>query len=519
MWKKGSITIFYSLLLTIILALISTVAVTAKTKAGRAQIAMCMDMAMFSAMSKYDKELFKEFHLFFMDGGYCTHTLQMGNLIDEIESDLSYTLMPSKKQTLWGGIDFLDLSIKNSAITGYTLATDNNGSVFREQVLQYMKDTMVLQNISSMFDTFSKEIDLMNGFMSGMEVSKEELEDLVKDFSIDELSESVPDNTYMQEDGGVNVPGNVQEDIQGDVPTAGIQNLTEEEKQQAEYTKELLKTVARLKKSSILHQVLPGPYEISGWEIQKKQLLSNRHYATGLGVIESVVDTDGFVNTYLFQEYLLQNMNFYGNINHQTGPVYAAEYIICGKNSDVENLEGVVKKLLLMRETANVLHLYTNSEKRAQAQSAAALVSALLFVPELTNVIEAAIILSWAYVESLVDVSGLLSGKSVPLLKTGNDWQVGFAQLPMAAVSPEQYGKDNGTTSYKEYLSWLMYMVPEDKKTMRAMDMVEAAIRGIQGKEDFSLNCAVDTLEVSLSVVSERNYEFQITERRSYRCM
>lgn len=515
MWRKGSITVFYSLLLTIILALISSVVLTAKTKAGRAQIAMCMDMAMYSAMAKYDKELFQEFHLFFMDGGYCTRTLQMGNILDEIETDLSYTLMPSKNQKIWGGIDFLDLSIKNSGITGYTLATDHNGGVLKEQVLQYMKDTMVLQNISSLLDVFSKETDSVNGFMSGKNVSKEQLDDLVKDFSVDDLQKSVPDHTQSQGNEMINAGEGVQEEQQ----QIAKPSMTEEEKQQAEQTKDLLKTVTRIKKSSILHQVLNGPQEISSWEIPKKQLLSNRDYSTGLGVIESVEDTDGFMNTYFFQEYLMQNMNFYGQRCHQTGPSYAAEYIISGKNSDVENLESVVKKLLLMRETANVMYLYTNSEKRVQAQSSAALVASLLLVPELTEVIEAAIILAWAYVESLVDVSGLLAGKSVPLLKNGSDWQVGFEQLPMAAVYPQQYGKSNGQAFYKEYLSWLMYTVPEQKKIMRAMDMIEVTIRGMQGKSDFSLNCAVDTLEVSLTVVSERDYEFQITKRQSYRCM
>lgn len=519
MWQKGSITVFYSLMLSLILALISSLLLSAKISAGRAQTAMAMDQAMFSAMAKYDAELLKEYHLFFLDGGYGSNTLQTGKILDELESDISYLLMPSKEKALWGAIDFLDLSLEGSAIMGYTLATDQKGSVFREQIVQYMEDTMVLQSISSITgellnqnpgtgDSGIQDISFSNGTISNPGNVIERLESVADGFSVETLEQETSGSDEENVDENKNSSGGGQ-----------TSKLTQGETAKVETTKEMLKSVEMLKSTSILNLVVKSPEGLSGWETDKKILVSNRKCQSGMGLIETVKDTDTLQAKYLFQEYLMQNINHYRNKLHETGPAYGLEYILCGKSSDVENLESVVGKLLLMREVANTAYLYSDTEKRASVQAIAILISSAILLPELEPVVEAAILLAWAYVESLVDVRGLLSGKSVPLVKSASTWQVGFEQLPTAISNPDACTKSSGNTDYKDYLALLLPAVSEDEKTMRCMDVIELTMRGLPGKEGFSMDCAVDSLEIMMTIESEREKTLEIIERRSYRTM
>lgn len=523
MWQKGSITVFYSLILSLILALISSLLLSAKISASRAQIAMAMDQTMFSAMAKYDTKLLEEYHLFLLDGGYGSHTLQSGKILDELESDISYLLQPSKGKALLGGIDFLELSLESSGITGYTLATDQKGSVFREQVVQYMEDTVVLQGISSITEKLlgsdSEQSGILDWVFQSQAISSqgsvlESLENMADGFSVRDLEAGAVDI------GAANAgTGNIENNKDNNDGNELNEDETKKEKAEVENAKEVLASVEKMKNTSILNLVIKSPEELSGWETQAKTLVSNRKCQSGMGVIETVEDTDTLKAKYLFQEYLIQNINCYKNQIHETGPAYGLEYIIGGKDSDVENLESVVGRLLLMREVANTAYLYTDAEKRESAQAIATLVTAAVLLPELAPMVEAAILLAWAYVESIVDVRGLLSGKSVPLLKTPHTWQVGFDKLLTAISDPDTCVKSSGNTYYKDYLNLLLITVSEEKQTMRCMDVIELTMRGLTGKEGFSMDCAVDTLEVEMAVKAEGEKVFEITERRCYRAM
>lgn len=499
MWKKGSMTVFCSLLLSVLAALMGALLLLAKISAGRAHTAMAMDQVMFSQMAKYDQTLMDEYHVFFMDGGYGGETLQTGKILDEIESELSCLLMPSKEKSLFGAMNFLDLTLENSGITGYTLATDQNGSVFREQIIQYMKDTLVLQNISSMVKGWREE----EGSLEEMESLMTALEESSKSFSLE----------LLQQDS--EQPKEGEEVLPEESQTA----VSAEDKQKAKETKEVLESVQKVKRSTILEFVMKTPECISDWTVKKSTLLSERKKQKGMGVLELTERDDKITDTFLFQEYLLRNLNCYGRELHKTGPSYGLEYILGGKPSDAENLEHAVKQLLLVREAANAAYLYSDGQRRAMAESAAMLVAAVFLIPEFEGAIASALILAWAYVESLVDVRALLSGKAVPMIKNSSSWQVEFEDIPAALTDPDSLTKSSGTTYYKDYLRTLLVLVSDQKETIRCMDVVEQTLRGLPGKENFSLDCAIDTLEVAVSVTSEKKKELEIVESRSYRKM
>lgn len=521
MYQKGSITAFYSLILTLILSLISSFLLLAKMSVGRAQIAMAMDQSMYSEMARFDQELLEEYHVFFLDGGFGSHTLQMGKILDELQTDMTYGLSPSKEKSYSNAIDFIELTLEESAITGYTLATDQKGGVFREQAIRYMKDTAILQGISSATENISPEKSILNilgaasqGIFQGDESlfegnTFEKIKELADTLPVEQLEQSALNRENTDEMDGQRT----------DEASQQVKTLTIAEKQKTEDAKKLLKKVKSLKESSILHQLIQTPEQISDWAVDEDTLVSNRECQNGMGVFEAV-DAKGMVlDNFLFQEYLFGNLNHYRQQIHSTGPSYGIEYLISGKGSDVENLETVAKKLLLIREIANTAYLYTNAEKRASVETVAGLLSAVILLPELQPAIEAAMILAWAYVESLVDVRGLFSGNAVPLWKSNDSWQVGIEELLVAVSDLDRCAVSSGTMEYQDYLALLLFVVSEETKTMRCLDVIEQTLREMPGKENFSMDCAIDLLEVCMSVRVEDKKTFEIKEKRSYRNM
>lgn len=500
MRQKGSITIFFSLILSIILSLAGALLFSSKIAAGRAQTAMAMDMAMYSAMAKYDADLLEMYHVFFIDAGFGTQTLKLGKVLDEVESDLSYLLEPSKGKYSWGSTDFLELSLESSSITGYTLATDQNGGIFREQIIQYMEDTMVLQGISALKDRLSEQSDIFQDQKDELAV----LEKMTDGFSIENIQDTESKSEIENSD----------ENKENQIPV-----LTKEEQIKIEDTKEILKQVDKIKSTSILNLLVENQDSLSTWNMGEESPVSKRECQKGMGLAESLVESDTLMSKYLFQEYILGNINSYGAVCHDTGPMYGVEYILYGQNSDVKNLEKMVERLLLLREASNTAYLYSDTEKRETANAIALLITSAVALPELAPIVEAAIILAWAYVESLVDVCGLLSGKSVPYVKNSNSWQVGFENLLPALMDCRNYCKSSGNSYYKDYLTLMLYTKSENTKTMRCMDVMEMSIREIPGKEDFSMDCAVDTLEIEITVLAESKKMLQTVHRQCYRDM
>ena len=76
------------------------------------------------------------------------------------------------------------------------------------------------------------------------------------------------------------------------------------------------------------------------------------------------------------------------------------EYILEGKESDQQNLEVVVKKLLLMRSGANYLYLLTDAGKQAEAETLAVSLSTAIALPVLTGLVKQAILVAWAFGEA-----------------------------------------------------------------------------------------------------------------------
>ena len=96
------------------------------------------------------------------------------------------------------------------------------------------------------------------------------------------------------------------------------------------------------------------------------------------------------------------------------------EYIIFGGSKESSNIGRSKLSIFAIRLPFNLLHVYTDPDKLSAALTLAnALAGWTIFgIPVVHNFL----LVSWAALESYVDLKALFEGKSVPLVKTSSSW-------------------------------------------------------------------------------------------------
>lgn len=320
-------------------------------------------------------------------------------------------------------------------ITDIQLLTDNDGQAFREQVIQYMESRFgitLAQNLTGLASKWEERE------IQGQEMS-EQLEEVLS-----ENEESLPDL----------------------LPEAAGGELT-------------------VSKGAILSLVLPKGFQLSGKTIRPEEQVSGRNCRTGRGSFpERKSSTAGAEEKLLFEQYIMEK---FGNAIEQKGENrnldYEVEYILCGKESDAENLKSVVYQLLMFRFASNYAYLMSDTAKQGEAEAMATTASILLVNPELEPMIKQLILILWSFGESIMDLRSLLSGKRVAFTKKAENWQLqlsGLFKLGKAEDTQEGQDEENGLT-YQQYLQILTLLKSDTRLTMRTLDRVEQNL--IQEKE------------------------------------
>ena len=86
----------------------------------------------------------------------------------------------------------------------------------------------------------------------------------------------------------------------------------------------------------------------------------------------------------MFDSYIMEKCSCFPDEEKDAGELsYQLEYILGGKNSDIENLKYVVHRLLLIREVSNVTYLFSDGTKMAEAAAMAFAVATAAGVPVL----------------------------------------------------------------------------------------------------------------------------------------
>lgn len=479
--KNAYLTVYLALCTTLILSLCLTLIEGVRRNGARLETEIAAEVSLQSILAEYHRELFYQYNIFAVDSSYGTVLPGRANTEKHLEYYLEKNLdckdvFPGS----WSYRDFFGLSPEDVSVTKVSVLTDGGGAVFRSCAAWAIRDDVGL------------------GLL-------EELQDWVQVIEVNGLEER-----DLEEEMG-SLDGEIRE-------YDGMEFDTGEEEPYVLSVRNPAGNLEAQRRRGILKLVLEEDSELSANAIRTEGLILDRmdrgHINSGNIAVEHLSEGEQLLERFFFQEYLMRYMGRYGRENEEDALRYQLEYLAAGKESDVENLRSVLKRICVIRLTANMLHLYSDSEKRSAVELTAALVCDLAMVPELAPILEAAILLGWAYAESIYDTKTLLAGGRIPLLKDAETWH--YSLEGALSGSMDEPGSAGKGLSYEDYLRIFLMCTNIDTLTARAMNMVEADIRLTPGNEAFRLDGCYTGLEAYMKVGSGYGFDFEVTRQKFY---
>ena len=448
--ERGSITLFLALILSLLLSLVCTSIESVRMASARTQILNSMDIGLYSVFGQYDRKLLEEYDLFALDGSMGGGQLNLAKICDNLESYMKPVLKQNSQK----------LELHQSGLTGYRLLTDECGEVFYQQIVQYMQETLGSQGVQ-----------LLLNKMSDRERKTEEADLKAKQAetggSIDRYDSEMNQASQKSRQAAQEAENRQQQEGQISTQPAPTQPQADNP----------ISIIKRIMKMGILELVLPPGREISTRTVSKDTMVSGRQLQQGMEMPDGVTADSSYTSGVLFQQYLMNHLGNYTDPSKES-LAYQMEYVFGGRDNDIDNLKSVASKLLFIREGVNFACLMADNVKRTEAQALAAAIASGFLVPPAAVVIESALLLCWAFAESVLDVRELFAGGKIPLVKTSADWQISLSNLSSLMEGLDSMRKNNEHgLSYEDYLQVLILPVSKEKKVMRAMDMIEDAIQ------------------------------------------
>lgn len=325
--------------------------------------------------------------------------------------------------------------IENEAVQS-ELLTDDSGKAFYEQVIRYTENKLGL-------DMLQKE--------------KEKLKLWKK--------QETDSRDYQEEEADIN---------------GGMEHMLEEAGESLPEEDNPIQSITSLKKSGLLQVTVPNQEQLSEKRIRKEKLASWRRLQKGTGHLSSEAEEkEGNLSPLFFEAYLKDHFSDFSDKEENKVLSYELEYLIGGEMSDRENLERVVKKMVSLRLVVNYGYLLTDEVKKGEAEVLALTLCSLLTVPGITEVRKHAVLMAWAYGESIMDIRSLLDGRKVPILKNSENWQLQLSEIfTLGEKESVQTGADaeNGMT-YQDYLKGLLLLEKKENLAMRALDLIECNLQ------------------------------------------
>jgi hypothetical protein len=368
--KKGSMTIFLALTVLTFFSFGLVLVEGTRIYFLRVQAMQAMELAEFSVLSEYQQETFEKYHLFFLDLDYEQGEESVGILEQRAKSYLE------KNAT--------QLQTKDLTAEKFCRATDGGGSVFFEQVTEWMK--------------LKKGYVIFEELFAGLEdIQMEEinLEEILK--------EHKKETDGMISKENVSDSENFRKIVLPDVSFPSVRRLTE--------------------------SVLGDIDDLSQKSIDLSERISKRILIDGVGQKARFSMTD----MQLFHTYIFENCNYYGAKQSNAWNErlsYQVEYIVSGKASDRKNLENIIWKIFLLRAGGNYLFYHQDAAIQAKAQADAVALVGFLGNAALVELVKEIFLISQAIEEGIHQTKQIFAGEKVLLYQNGilSGLEVGYQE-------------------------------------------------------------------------------------------
>lgn len=288
-----------------------------------------------------------------------------------------------------------------------------------------------------------------------------------------------------------------------------LDQMLESEKEELPAENNPLADIVDIQAQALLNLVSPEGFMLSSKAVKSEETVSNRKLRQGYGTMKE--KDNGAGDTIFFNLYLIDKFGNAANKKKNTVLDYEMEYLLGGKASDKDNLEYVIGRIRILRFAVNYGYLLTDTDMQMEVDTLATTLSAVFLSPEIGPVIKHALLLAWAYGESLTDVKTLLAGKKVPAVKSKESWNLtldGLLELAKNRSIPEGKETEEGN-SYEQYLQMMLVLKSKEELSMRALDLVEMNLRSGMEKTFFRADACVSGADFDMTCYLRRGIRYQ----------
>ncbi len=472
LYAQGSITVYCTLVLLLMLALIGSLLESAHQSGIRTRTEQAASVGLDSLLSMYDAGLYEQYGLLFLNEDLleCSVDEQLYEYIDGVANPNDGMLIKTPQ--------FLSFSVE-SVDTNLYYANDDNGVFLEREVLELMKYQETANLVSSL-SSYVQQITNADSAYSYVVEKNDEYENT--DWA--DVAESEGDTG---EEG-------TEEDSDGESSddTSGITNEDVEKSLDGS----IITQVEELLTDSLLSLFVSDVDQLSTSSSTDTASFGSDH---GIEISGSVLNDT--TSTVLYDEYLMQYMGSYINKSSSSGLSYELEYIICGGDTDKENLLSLTTKLLLTRMGLNLVFLLANSSYSGQADALAATLVGWTGLAPLVTAVKLLILAAWAFCESVLDVRALLQGKKVAFYKSSQSWTTGLSDCVAKVTSGSIAKESDSGLGYDTYLR--MYLLTQDmeEKLERTMTVIEWNMGS--DREGFSFSDCIYAVELTAEFKSK----------------
>ena len=493
--KKGSITIFASLSMMLVASFLFAMLESARYYGLQTYIKQKSPLITESVFAEYHAKLWEDYHLLFLDGAYGGTEFSTSKVAGRASQIAKNNLTAPYSNGLWREQDLFQLNLDEVSVESYALATDCGGDFFLAQVTDYMKQNIPVESAKAIYDRIEKGRD----------------------------KEEEGESANLTIEKANNLLNGEEEETEKGIKTEKGTKAEKEAKTGSE-AQNPMEYVLQIKENAILGTVVEDTSKLSECSIPKNQSLLERDCEKGNKAYENQSD---WYEKILLELYLKTYFSSYTNPMEGHALAYELEYIVGGKQSDRENLEQIVGRLMLVREAANVASLLGDTKKVAEAETLALAVAGFTGNPAVVKTVQIGIVGAWAYIESILDIRTLLQGGKISLIKSKSEWTSELLNM-VSLITENAKAKEckNGCT-YTDYLLQFLFFMKEREQAFRAMDLMEHNLQLEQMYQnsrmdhmivaaDFQYRYAAQPLFWKLITIGGGNFSYQCQKTESF---
>ena len=481
-----------SLILAIVLSLVGVCLESARRAGMDFRLRLAADASLESVFAEYDDALWGTYHLLFRSAGDRSGTRLGDRMKSYAECSLGGGAYFFGQYSDWFSMEPVDAEISD-----IVFATDQNGAVFEQAVLDYMKSGVV----TILLDEIVKGLGI---FGNGQAQQQLEQSSGKGDFSFNSIYGEYKELKEEAEKAEEEEEADEGEEEEDEEPETEKPGLTLDD---------VLETIKNLMTHGFMGVVVDNPNGISkknliGSDFPSKLPPSQKSRKADLSPVSADGSSSSLTTRLMVGEYLLRYLDCYTSgddpdmeLDNVT-PEYQVEYVIAGEKSDYDNLKAVVNRLLWLREGLNMIYLISDSGKREETLLLATAMIAPTGQMYLIEPASALLMAAWAFAESLRDVKALMAGGRIPLVKDAMSWKTSLEGLlqDVASAADEADPLTDPGLSYVDYLRIFLAFTNPESRNYRGMDMIQASMR--RTKSDFNMTHCVYACSATLNVES-----------------